>query len=104
MTREARDIIFEKYMVPLMIMPGDAHEIEITIDNHSMFCKKIDATKMSNAYLDTYFPDDRRNSPNRKKQIEKMREFIYQNYFQEFWSGMHQEMFGAVLSNWNWNI
>ena len=76
-------------MVPFMILPGDAHEKEIT------FCKKLDKTKMSNAYLDTYFPEGRGNNPDRKKQTEKMRERIYHNYYQEFWTGMHQEMFGA---------
>jgi len=30
MTRESRDIVFGKYMVPFMILPGDAHEKEIT--------------------------------------------------------------------------
>jgi len=95
MTRESREIVFEKYMVPFMLMPGDGPEKEITIDDHSTFCKKLDATKMSTAYLDTNFPDDRRNSPDREKQTEKMREFIYRQYFQEFWTCMHQEMFGA---------
>ena len=69
-----------------MIMPGDTH---------STFCKKLDATKMSTAYLDTYLPEGKGNNPDRKKQTEKMRERIYRNYYQEFWTGMHQEMFGA---------
>jgi len=101
MTREARYLLFEK------IMPGDAHEKEITVDDHSTFCKNLDVVKMSNAYLDMWSPDARRNSPDRKKQSDKMREFIYRNYFQEFWSSMHQEFLeptGTVLSNWNWNI
>ena len=84
MTRESRDIVFEKYMVPLMVMPGDTHEKEITIDDHSTFCKKLDVTMMSTAYLDTYFPEGKGKNPDRKKQIEKMREFIYRQYFQEF--------------------
>jgi len=82
-------------MLPFMLMPGDTHEKEITIDDHSTFCKKLDATKMSTAYLDTYFPEGKGNNPDRKKQTETMREGIYRNYFQEFWTGMHQEMFGA---------
>jgi len=44
MTRESRDIVFEKYMVPFMILPGDAHEKEITVDDHATFCKKLDVT------------------------------------------------------------
>jgi len=32
-------------MLPFMIMPGDAHEKEITVDDHSTFCKKLDATQ-----------------------------------------------------------
>ena len=95
MTRESRDIVFEKYMVPFMILPGDAHEKEITVDDHATFCKKLDVTKMSTAYLDTYFPEGKGNNPDRKKQTERMRERIYRNYYQEFWTGMHQEMFGA---------
>jgi len=95
MTRESRDIVFEKYMLPFMIMSGETHEKEITVDDHSTFCKKLDTTKMSTAYLDTYFPEGKGNNPDRKKQTEKMRERIYRNYFPEFWTGMHQEMFRA---------
>jgi hypothetical protein len=95
LTAEARTIVFDKFLVPLMVLPGDNHEKDILISDHSSFCKRIDAVKMSNAYLDRFYPDDRENSPDRKQQSEKMKEFIYRNYFQEFWSGMHQEMFGA---------
>ena len=63
MTRESRDMVFEKYMLPFMIMPGDAHEKEITIDNHSIFHKKLDAMKMSTAYRDTYFPEGKEKIP-----------------------------------------
>ena len=35
------------------------------------------------------------HSTYRKKQTEKMRSRIYRNYYQEFWTGMHKEMFGA---------
>ena len=95
MTTESREIVFEKYMIPFMLMPGDAHEKEITINDHAIFCKKLDVTKMSNAYLDTYFPEGVGTHPDRKKQTDIMRERIYRNYYQEFWTGMHQEMFGA---------
>jgi len=95
MTRESREIVFEKYMVPFMLMPGDAHEKEITVDDHSTFCKKLDTTNMSTAYLDTYYPEGKGKNSDRKKQTEKMREFINRQYFQEIWTGMHQEMFGA---------
>jgi len=36
------------------------------------------------SYLDTYYPEGKGKSPDRKKQTEKMREFIYRQYFQEF--------------------
>ena len=95
LTAEARTIVFDKFIMPLMVLQGDALEKEILVRDHSLFCKRINAAKMPNAYLDGFCPDDRENSPDQKKQSEKMKKVIYRNYFQEFWSGMHQEMFGA---------
>ena len=93
--KEARMIVYDKYMIPLQILLDDDHEKDILVSEHSQFCKKIDKAKMTNGYLDRHFPDEREENPDRKKQTDKMKEFIYRNYFQEFWNGMHQEMFGA---------
>ena len=63
LTAEARTIAFDKFTMPLMVLPGDALEKEILVRDHSSFCKRIDAAKMPNAYLDRFYPDDHENSP-----------------------------------------
>ena len=65
MTRESREIVFEKYMVPFMLMPGDGPEKEITVDDHSTFCKKLDATKMSTFLMTAGIVLTERSKPKR---------------------------------------
>ena len=93
---EARAIVFNKYLKDIMIVVGDEQEREITVKSHSTFCERIEQCRMSNGYLDFHFPEDTGlGNLDRPKQQLKMQEKMYRNYHQEFWTGLHQEMFGA---------
>ena len=87
--KHARELAYDMYLEELEVV-RDPVERDIVTSDSSAFYRKVKNTHMSDAYLHDQLGE---RDTAHDLQVVEMQEWIYRKFHQEFWTGLHAEMF-----------